>query len=185
MCENAFVELSGFKNPQFGDRELRNPGSYPVGSGTWMPIPDQDPDCPGKRQLSCSFCRCSVQQSPLFSFSNLYLFIWLFLFLRISRLNWTVLNLQLYKYFFLWSSSLRNRNRNMHMEARKYVWEGAIPLQIHLHESEVTTLPPPPPALVISPLNLFLFNLLEFIYLFLIILFNLRYWRQELATFRC
>lgn len=35
-------------------------------------------------------------------------------------------------------------------EAQKYVWEGAIPLQIHLHESEVTTLPPPPPALVLS-----------------------------------
>ena len=34
------------------------------------------------------------------------------------------------------------------MEAQKYVWEGAIPLQVHLHESEVTTLPPPPPALV-------------------------------------
>ncbi|GMP32385.1 hypothetical protein CsSME_00006167 [Camellia sinensis var. sinensis] len=35
-------------------------------------------------------------------------------------------------------------------EAQKYVWEGAIPLQIHLHDSEVTTLPPPPPALVHS-----------------------------------
>lgn len=35
-------------------------------------------------------------------------------------------------------------------EAVKYVWEGAIPLQIHLHESEVTTLPPPAPVLVIS-----------------------------------
>ncbi|KAL9316411.1 hypothetical protein ACSQ67_017412 [Phaseolus vulgaris] len=33
----------------------------------------------------------------------------------------------------------------------KQVWEGAIPLQIHLHESEVTTLPPPPPALVLAP----------------------------------
>ncbi|XP_027332096.1 autophagy protein 5 [Abrus precatorius] len=36
-------------------------------------------------------------------------------------------------------------------EAQKYVWKGAIPLQIHLHESEVTTLPPPPPALVLAP----------------------------------
>nr|XP_009770974.1 PREDICTED: autophagy protein 5 isoform X2 [Nicotiana sylvestris] len=36
-------------------------------------------------------------------------------------------------------------------EAQKYVWEGAIPLQIHLHESEVTTLPPPPPALILAP----------------------------------
>ncbi|XP_031281803.1 autophagy protein 5 isoform X3 [Pistacia vera] len=39
----------------------------------------------------------------------------------------------------------------MHMEAQKYLWEGAIPLQIHLHESEVTTLPPPPPALILAP----------------------------------
>ncbi|KAK9284648.1 hypothetical protein L1049_023824 [Liquidambar formosana] len=36
-------------------------------------------------------------------------------------------------------------------EAQRYVWEGAIPLQIHLHESEVTTLPPPPPALILAP----------------------------------
>lgn len=33
-------------------------------------------------------------------------------------------------------------------EAQQYVWGGAIPLQIHLHDSEVTTLPPPSPALV-------------------------------------
>nr|APT43517.1 autophagy protein ATG5 [Nicotiana benthamiana] len=36
-------------------------------------------------------------------------------------------------------------------EAQKYIWEGAIPLQIHLHKSEVTTLPPPPPALILAP----------------------------------
>ncbi|GMH07831.1 hypothetical protein Nepgr_009671 [Nepenthes gracilis] len=36
-------------------------------------------------------------------------------------------------------------------EAQKYVWEGAIPLQIHLHESEVTTLPPPPPVMILAP----------------------------------
>ncbi|XP_042037399.1 autophagy protein 5-like isoform X1 [Salvia splendens] len=36
-------------------------------------------------------------------------------------------------------------------EAQQYVWGGAIPLQIHLHESEVTTLPPPPPALILAP----------------------------------
>ncbi|KAM7515921.1 hypothetical protein LguiA_005504 [Lonicera macranthoides] len=36
-------------------------------------------------------------------------------------------------------------------EAQKYVWEGAIPLHLHLHESEVTTLPPPPPALILAP----------------------------------
>ncbi|KAJ6793188.1 autophagy protein 5 [Iris pallida] len=36
-------------------------------------------------------------------------------------------------------------------EALKYVWEGAIPLQIHLHESEVTTLPSPPPLMVLGP----------------------------------
>jgi autophagy-related protein 5 len=37
------------------------------------------------------------------------------------------------------------------MEAKKYVWEGAIPLQIHLHESEITSLPPPSPALILAP----------------------------------
>ncbi|XP_039039252.1 autophagy protein 5-like isoform X1 [Hibiscus syriacus] len=37
------------------------------------------------------------------------------------------------------------------MEAQKFVWEGAIPLQIHLHESQVTALPPPPPALILAP----------------------------------
>ncbi|KAL0927503.1 hypothetical protein M5K25_001678 [Dendrobium thyrsiflorum] len=36
-------------------------------------------------------------------------------------------------------------------EAVRLVWEGAIPLQIHLHESEVTTLPPPPPVLILGP----------------------------------
>lgn len=36
-------------------------------------------------------------------------------------------------------------------EAQKFVWEGAIPLQIHLHESEVTTLPPPATALILAP----------------------------------
>ncbi|KAM6581038.1 hypothetical protein CsatA_004812 [Cannabis sativa] len=36
-------------------------------------------------------------------------------------------------------------------EARKFVWQGAIPLQIHLHESEVTTVPSPPPALILAP----------------------------------
>ncbi|KAK6154093.1 hypothetical protein DH2020_013732 [Rehmannia glutinosa] len=36
-------------------------------------------------------------------------------------------------------------------DAQQYVWGGAIPLQIHLHDSEVTTLPPPPPALILAP----------------------------------
>ncbi|CAL0315693.1 unnamed protein product [Lupinus luteus] len=36
-------------------------------------------------------------------------------------------------------------------EAQKFVWEGSIPLQIHLHQSEITTLPPPPPSLVLAP----------------------------------
>ncbi|KAK4490435.1 hypothetical protein RD792_001112 [Penstemon davidsonii] len=36
-------------------------------------------------------------------------------------------------------------------EAQQYVWGGAIPLQIHLHDSEVTTLPSPPPALILAP----------------------------------
>ncbi|KAK1297569.1 Autophagy protein 5 [Acorus calamus] len=39
----------------------------------------------------------------------------------------------------------------MEEEAVKYVWEGAVPLQIHLHESEVTTSPPPPPSFVLAP----------------------------------
>ncbi|XP_077219531.1 autophagy protein 5-like [Tasmannia lanceolata] len=36
-------------------------------------------------------------------------------------------------------------------EAQELVWEVAIPLQIHLHQSDVTTLPPPPPALILGP----------------------------------
>ncbi|ONI36302.1 hypothetical protein PRUPE_1G579800 [Prunus persica] len=39
----------------------------------------------------------------------------------------------------------------MDMEAQRYVWDGAIPLQIHLHESDVATLPAPPPALILAP----------------------------------
>ncbi|WMV14458.1 hypothetical protein MTR67_007843, partial [Solanum verrucosum] len=38
-------------------------------------------------------------------------------------------------------------NKGEGTEAQKYIWEGAIPLQIHLHESEVTNLPAPPPAM--------------------------------------
>lgn len=33
-------------------------------------------------------------------------------------------------------------------EAQKLVWGGAIPLQIHLHDSEITALSPSPPLLV-------------------------------------
>ncbi|KAL8038206.1 hypothetical protein ABFX02_11G090200 [Erythranthe guttata] len=36
-------------------------------------------------------------------------------------------------------------------EAQRYAWGGAVPLQIHLDDSEVTTLPPPPPALILAP----------------------------------
>lgn len=43
------------------------------------------------------------------------------------------------------------KDRSTGMEAQQLVWKGAIPLQIHLHESEVTTLPPPPPFLVSVP----------------------------------
>lgn len=42
-------------------------------------------------------------------------------------------------------------------EALKYVWKGAIPLQIHLHDSEVTTLPSPPPVLVCYSSSFFIF----------------------------
>lgn len=45
----------------------------------------------------------------------------------------------------------------MAKEAVKYVWEGAIPLQIHLHKSDVASHPAPPPALVINHPKLLLF----------------------------
>jgi len=35
-------------------------------------------------------------------------------------------------------------------EAVEYMWKAAIPLQIHLDESEVTTFPAPPPAFVLG-----------------------------------
>lgn len=38
-------------------------------------------------------------------------------------------------------------------EAVEYMWKAAIPLQIHLDESEVTTFPAPPPAFVLLPLD--------------------------------
>lgn len=38
--------------------------------------------------------------------------------------------------------------KRMANEAVKFVWEGAIPLQIHLHKSEVASHPAPPPAFV-------------------------------------
>ena len=33
-------------------------------------------------------------------------------------------------------------------EAARLVWGGAVPLQVHLHDADVTALPPPPPFLV-------------------------------------
>ncbi|KAD3640588.1 hypothetical protein E3N88_29811 [Mikania micrantha] len=45
-------------------------------------------------------------------------------------------------------------------EAQQYVWDGAIPLQIHLHDSEVTTLPPPSPALVTTFSTVFIYVIL-------------------------
>ena len=33
-------------------------------------------------------------------------------------------------------------------EAARRVWGGAVPLQVHLHDADVTALPPPPPFLV-------------------------------------
>jgi autophagy-related protein 5 len=35
-------------------------------------------------------------------------------------------------------------------EAARRVWDGAVPLQVHLHDADVTALPPPPPFLVPS-----------------------------------
>lgn len=60
-------------------------------------------------------------------------------------------------------------------EAQKYVWEGAIPLQIRLHESEVTTVPPPPPALVFPPSLEPLFISVIALYLFPMIVLFLSY----------
>lgn len=37
-------------------------------------------------------------------------------------------------------------------EAARRVWAGAVPLQVHLHDADVTALPPPPPFLVCPPL---------------------------------
>lgn len=41
----------------------------------------------------------------------------------------------------------------MVFEERKLVWKGGIPLQLQLHNSEVTTVPPPAPSLIIAPRN--------------------------------
>lgn len=49
-------------------------------------------------------------------------------------------------------------------EAVKFVWEGAIPLQIHLHKSEVASHPAPPPALVTHSLLLRAFFSLAFVF---------------------
>eukprot|EP00250_Pteridium_aquilinum_P035144 c8702_g1_i1 orf=331-1443(-) len=41
----------------------------------------------------------------------------------------------------------------MVLEERKLVWKGGIPLQLQLHNSEVTTVPPPLPSLILAPRN--------------------------------
>lgn len=41
----------------------------------------------------------------------------------------------------------------MVFEERKLVWKGGIPVQLQLHNSEVTTVPPPPPSLILVPRN--------------------------------
>ncbi|KAG0620933.1 hypothetical protein M758_4G256000 [Ceratodon purpureus] len=38
-------------------------------------------------------------------------------------------------------------------EARKQVWSGAVPLQLHLHPSEITASPAPAPFLILAPRN--------------------------------
>lgn len=43
--------------------------------------------------------------------------------------------------------------QDLDLDSRKYVWMGNIPLQVHLHDSEVTTVPAPPPLLVLAPRN--------------------------------
>lgn len=44
-------------------------------------------------------------------------------------------------------------DEKMAFEERKLVWKGAIPLQLQLHNSEVTTVPPPLPSLILAPRN--------------------------------
>ncbi|KAK6927391.1 Autophagy-related protein 5 [Dillenia turbinata] len=46
---------------------------------------------------------------------------------------------------------MKGKSMGSGRETQKYIWEGAIPLQIHLHESEITTLPSPPPVLILAP----------------------------------
>ncbi|MCO5582144.1 hypothetical protein L7F22_036034 [Adiantum nelumboides] len=41
----------------------------------------------------------------------------------------------------------------MLFEDRKLVWKGGIPVQLQLHNSEVTTVPPPHPSLILAPRN--------------------------------
>nr|CAB3445323.1 unnamed protein product [Digitaria exilis] len=36
-------------------------------------------------------------------------------------------------------------------EAARRVWGGAVPLQVHLHDADVTAFPPPPPFLTLGP----------------------------------
>ncbi|KAH7430345.1 hypothetical protein KP509_09G094700 [Ceratopteris richardii] len=48
-------------------------------------------------------------------------------------------------------------------EERKLVWKGAIPMQLQLHNSEVTTVPPPSNFLMLAPRNGYLPLLLPYI----------------------
>ncbi|MCO5572737.1 hypothetical protein L7F22_026496 [Adiantum nelumboides] len=45
------------------------------------------------------------------------------------------------------------RKEKMLFEDRKLVWKGGIPMQLQLHNSEVTTVPPPHPSLILAPRN--------------------------------
>ena len=49
-------------------------------------------------------------------------------------------------------------------QAQKLVWEGAIPLQIHLYQSEVTTIPPCPALDSPSTPQTHLLSFIEFRY---------------------
>ncbi|KAG8057904.1 hypothetical protein GUJ93_ZPchr0002g23342 [Zizania palustris] len=45
----------------------------------------------------------------------------------------------------------RDEEASWSAEAARRVWGGAVPLQVHLHDADVTTLPPPPPFLTLGP----------------------------------
>lgn len=94
--------------------------------------------------LRCFLAKKSLNWTNLLEFlkiKSLFIGFWLF------RLLW-VYNQRLFRSVIM---------ENKLTEAQEFVWKGAIPLLIQLHESEVTTVPPPPPALVFPQLYILYF----------------------------